>query len=125
MPMDLPKHPRLFQIKKVNYKWLFPRCKAAIIQGDVGMTAAALRAKILLIIILIIADQPCWGKIFVSKGLGVHILFRKITAQKLLGARLFVWVNRSIRRRAFKKRSMHWRSILYNWIVLPTALGVI
>jgi sterol 3beta-glucosyltransferase len=86
MPMDLPKHPRLFQIEGVNHEWLLPRCRAAIIHGGVGTTAAALRAKIPLIIISIIADQPWWGKIIEHKGAGVHIPFRKLTKRKLLSA---------------------------------------
>jgi sterol 3beta-glucosyltransferase len=86
MPMDLPKHPRLFQIESVNHEWLLPRCKSAIIHGGVGTTAYALRAKIPLIIVSIITDQPWWGKIIEAKLTGIHIPFRKLTAIKLLTA---------------------------------------
>jgi len=86
MPMDLPNHRRLFQIKSINHEWLLPRCRAAIIHGGVGTTAAALRAKIPLIIVSIIADQPWWGKIIEAKLTGIHIPFRKLTAIKLLTA---------------------------------------
>ena len=86
MPMDLPMHTRLFQIKSVNHEWLFPRCRAAITHGGVGTTAAVLRAGIPLIIVSIIADQPWMGKIIEAKLTGVHIPFRKLTKEKLLSA---------------------------------------
>lgn len=86
LPMNLPKHTNLFQVKTIDHQWLFPRCKSAIIHGGVGTTAAVLRAKIPLVIVSIIADQPWWGKIIESKKLGVHIPFKKLTTQKLLGA---------------------------------------
>jgi UDP:flavonoid glycosyltransferase YjiC (YdhE family) len=51
-----------------------------------GTTTAALNAKIPIIIISIIADQPWWGKIIERKKLGVHIPFRKLTTEKFLSA---------------------------------------
>ena len=65
---------------------MFPICKAAVIHGGVGTTAAALKAKIPLMIVSIIADQPWWGKIIERKKLGVHIPFKKLSAEKLLAA---------------------------------------
>jgi sterol 3beta-glucosyltransferase len=85
-PLGLPNHPNLFQIKSVDHQWLFPHCKAAVIHGGVGTTAAALRAKIPVIIVSIIADQPWWGKIIERKKLGVHIPFKTLTFQKLSSA---------------------------------------
>ncbi len=86
LPVEWPEHEQLFIINSVSHEWLFPRCKTAIIHGGAGTTAAALKAKIPLIIISIIADQPWWGKIIERKKLGVHIPFRKLTSQKLLTA---------------------------------------
>lgn len=86
LPAEWPEHDHLFTVKSVNHEWLFPRCIAAIIHGGIGTTAAALKAKIPLIILSIIADQPWWGKIIERKKLGVHIPFRKLTTQKLLAA---------------------------------------
>jgi UDP:flavonoid glycosyltransferase YjiC (YdhE family) len=83
LPTNLPDHPRLFKVKSISHDWLLPRCKAAIIHGGVGTTAAALKAKIPLIIVSIIADQPWWGKIIEAKLTGVHIPFKKLTKQKL------------------------------------------
>jgi sterol 3beta-glucosyltransferase len=85
-PMDLPEDPRLYQVKSVAHNWLFPRCRAAIVHGGVGTTAAVLRANIPVIIISIIADQPWWGKIIEQKGVGIHIPFKKLTAKKLMSA---------------------------------------
>jgi len=85
-PIDLPKHPNLYQLKSISHQWLFPHCKTAVIHGGVGTTAAVLNAKIPAIIVSVIADQPWWGKIIESKKLGVHIPFKKLTAQKLLAA---------------------------------------
>jgi sterol 3beta-glucosyltransferase len=84
--MNLPKHPNLFQLKSISHEWLLPHCKAAVIHGGIGTTAAVLRAKIPLIIVSIIADQPWWGKIVEQKKLGTHIPFKKLTTQKLITA---------------------------------------
>jgi sterol 3beta-glucosyltransferase len=86
LPIDLPEHPNLFQLKSISHQWLFPHCKTAIIHGGVGTTAAVLNAKIPAIIVSIIADQPWWGKIINRKKLGAHIPFKKLSAQKLLSA---------------------------------------
>ena len=83
---DLVPHPNLFVVKSVNHQWLFPQCKAAVIHGGAGTTAAALKAKISLIVVSVFADQPWWGKIIEDKELGVHIPFKKLTLQKLMKA---------------------------------------
>ncbi len=86
LPFDLPKDPRLFHIKSVSHQWLLPKCKIAVIHGGVGTTAAVLIAKIPVVIVSIIADQPWWGKIIEGKKLGVHIPFKRLTPQKLANA---------------------------------------
>jgi sterol 3beta-glucosyltransferase len=82
----LTPHPSLFTVKHINHQWLFPQCKAAVIHGGSGTLAAVLKAKIPAIIVSVFADQPWWGKIIQDKKLGVHIPFKKLTAEKLLGA---------------------------------------
>jgi sterol 3beta-glucosyltransferase len=82
----LPKHPNLFVVKYINHEWLFPQCKTAVIHGGAGTTATALKAKIPVIIVSVAADQPWWGKVIQDKKLGVHIPFKKLTANKLLNA---------------------------------------
>jgi sterol 3beta-glucosyltransferase len=83
---DLPQHPRLFTITAINHDWLFPRCRAAIIHGGIGTTAAALKAKLPLIVTSIFADQPFWGKLISSRGFGAHLPFWHWTPEKLLAA---------------------------------------
>ncbi|HEY2583602.1 MAG TPA: glycosyltransferase [Mucilaginibacter sp.] len=82
----LTEHPNLFVVKYINHQWLFPQCKAAIIHGGAGTTAAVLKAKIPSIIVSVFADQPWWGKIIEEKKLGIHIPFKKLTTRKLLAA---------------------------------------
>jgi sterol 3beta-glucosyltransferase len=84
--IDLPKNHRLYQLRTISHQWLLPQCKAAVIHGGVGTTAAVLQAKIPLVIVSIIADQPWWGKIIEGKKLGVHIPFKKLTPRKLADA---------------------------------------
>ena len=83
---DLPEHPNLFVISAANHDWLFPRCRAAIIHGGVGTTAAALRAKLPLVVASIFADQPFWGKLIERRGLGTHLPFWRWTTKRLLAA---------------------------------------
>jgi sterol 3beta-glucosyltransferase len=85
-PIDLPNHPRLFQLESVNHEWLFPLCKTVIIHGGIGTTAAALKAKAPPIILSVFADQPWWGKIIERRNLGIHIPFKKMNTQKLMDA---------------------------------------
>jgi sterol 3beta-glucosyltransferase len=83
---DLPENPRLMVVSSANHDWLFPRCQAAIIHGGVGTMAAALRAKIPVVIASIFADQPFWGKQIQTWGFGVHLPFWHWTTQKLHAA---------------------------------------
>jgi len=83
---NLPQHENLFVLKSINHEWLFPKCKAAMIHGGAGTTAAVLKAKIPAIIVSVFGDQPWWGKLIEGKKLGVHIPFKKLTSQKLLRA---------------------------------------
>jgi len=83
---ELPDHPNLFVVKSINHDWLFPRCKAAIIHGGIGTLAACMKARLPLIILSILYDQPFLGKIVSKKKIGIHIPFKKLTAEKLIMA---------------------------------------
>ena len=48
--------------------------------------AAALRAKLPVVIASIFADQPFWGKQIEARGFGVHLPFWHWTTGKLLAA---------------------------------------
>ncbi|OOQ61773.1 glycosyltransferase [Mucilaginibacter pedocola] len=83
---DLPEHPRLFVVDKVNHQWLLPQCQTAVIHGGAGTLAAVLKAKIPIIIASVFGDQVWWGDIIQKKNLGFHIPFVKLTAAKLITA---------------------------------------
>lgn len=82
----LPNHANLFVIDQVAHEWLLPQCKTAVFHGGAGTLAAVMKAKIPAIIVSIFGDQPMWGKLVARKKIGVHIPFRKLTAQKLIAA---------------------------------------
>jgi len=82
----LPVHASLFVVDHINHEWLLPQCKAAVIHGGAGTTAAVLKAGIPVIIASVFGDQPWWGNIISHKQLGFHIPFKKLTAAKLLNA---------------------------------------
>ena len=83
---DLPVHPNLFVVKYVNHEWLLPQCSAAIIHGGIGTIAAVLRSGRPPIVVSILADQPINGQMIQQKGLGFHIPFKQLSAEKLLEA---------------------------------------
>ena len=84
--MALSPHPNLCIVDKIDHRWLFPRCRAAVIHGGVGTMAAALGAGTPPIILSVFADQPWWGRMVERRGLGVHIPFKRLTPERLLNA---------------------------------------
>lgn len=82
----LPKSERLFEVKAVDHAWLFPQCKLAVVHGGIGTVGAGLRAKIPVVVVSVLGDQPIWGRFVKRKGWGTHLPFKKLTAQKLLDA---------------------------------------
>ncbi len=83
---DMPEHPNLFVCQYINHDWLLPKCKAAIFHGGIGTIGAVLKSKIPMIILSVLADQPHNGDLIAGKRLGVHIPFRKLSAEKLWNA---------------------------------------
>lgn len=83
---NLKAHANLFEVSYINHEWLFPQCKCAVIHGGAGTVAAALKAKLPLIIVSVFGDQPWWGNIIEKKQLGIHIPFKQLTTKKLLNA---------------------------------------
>lgn len=81
---NLPVHQNLFVTKYINHEAILPKCKLGIFHGGAGTLAAMLRNHLPVILISFYTDQPTWGKIVERMGLGVHIPFKKLTAQKLL-----------------------------------------
>ena len=83
---ELKPHPNLFIVRQADHGWLLPKCSAAIIHGGIGTVAAVLKAGIPAIVASIFVDQPAWGKIIEQKKLGVHIPWRKLSADTVLKA---------------------------------------
>lgn len=85
-PTELPQSSRIFEEKSVDHSWLFPQCKLAVVHGGIGTVGAGLRAKIPVVVVSVLGDQPIWGRFVKRKGWGAHLPFKKLTAQKLLDA---------------------------------------
>ena len=84
--MDFPVNPNLFIVKNIDFEWLLPRCKMAVIHGGIGTLAHVLKNGIPVIIISLIADQPFWGNIITEKKLGIHIAWPELTSKAFLNA---------------------------------------
>jgi sterol 3beta-glucosyltransferase len=80
---ELPQHPNLFVVSKVNHQWLFPQCRMVVIHGGIGTLTAALQAGIPVIVVSIFADQPIWGDIVMKKGFGLYLPWRQISVTSL------------------------------------------
>jgi UDP:flavonoid glycosyltransferase YjiC (YdhE family) len=83
---ELTQNSRLHVVKYIDHEWLLPQCKAAIIHGGVGTVAAVLRACIPLVVLSVFGDQAWWGKLVDKRKIGVHIPFKKASAEKLAAA---------------------------------------
>jgi sterol 3beta-glucosyltransferase len=57
-----------------------------VFHGGAGTLAAMLRSDLPVVIVSFYTDQPTWGKIVARKKIGIHIPFKKLTADKLMGA---------------------------------------
>ena len=80
----IPTHKNLFVVAEINHDWLFPHCKAGVIHGGIGTTAALIRSKIPSVIVSVLADQPYHGRLIEKNRIGVHIPFPKLTTRRLL-----------------------------------------
>ena len=67
----------VFCIDSVPHDWLFPRMALSVHHGGAGTTGATLRAGIPSVIVPFSADQPFWGWIIESQGLGYSRVSRK------------------------------------------------
>lgn len=79
----LPDHQNLLMFRQCNHDWLLPKCKAAVFHGGAGTLAATLRAGIPAIVASLFGDQPLSGEVVVEKGIGVHIPWKRMNAEKL------------------------------------------
>jgi UDP:flavonoid glycosyltransferase YjiC (YdhE family) len=82
---DLPDWA--FLTDAVPHSWLFPRCALAVHHGGAGTTGAAVRAGVPSVVVPFAADQPFWGWLMASKGVGACCgPRRRLTAAKLARA---------------------------------------
>ncbi|MDT8302253.1 MAG: glycosyltransferase [Sedimentisphaerales bacterium] len=96
---DLPDG--IFKIDKVPHDWLFPRVTAVVHHGGAGTTAAGLRAGRPTIICPFFGDQPYWGQLVYSLGVGSKpIPQKKMTVEKLAAAIREVTTDQKIRQNA-------------------------
>jgi len=96
---DLPDS--VIHIGSISHERLFPRMAAVVHHVGAGTTAAALRAGVPSIIILVIGDQPFWGRRVHNLGTGPEPIPRKkLTAAALASAINSVLDNRAMLNRA-------------------------
>jgi sterol 3beta-glucosyltransferase len=67
----------------VDHEALFPRCAAVLHHGGAGTLAAGLRAGRPTMVCTVLGDQPFWGRLIVSRGLGAATPFRTLTEERL------------------------------------------
>lgn len=90
-----------FAVESVPHDWLFPRVALSVHHGGAGTTGASLRAGIPSVVVPFGADQPFWGWLLYSRGLGSPPIPRKrLTAEKLASAIQFVMEDDAMRQRA-------------------------
>ena len=75
----------IINVRAVPHDWLFPKMAAVIHHGGAGTTAAALTAGIPAIAIPFFSDQPFWGELIASIGVGLPPIKKEdLSTQKLL-----------------------------------------
>ncbi len=96
---ELPDH--VFCIDAVPHDWLFPRVSLSVHHGGAGTTGATARAGIPAVVVPFTADQPFWGWVVESQGLGYSRVPRKrLTAVGLAEQMSMALANSEMRNRA-------------------------
>lgn len=67
----------------VDHDALLPRCRAAVHHGGAGTTHASLSAGLPTMVCSVFADQPFWGSRVERLGVGAHVPFAKLDANRL------------------------------------------
>ena len=87
----------VLMVDSVPHSWLFQRVQAVIHHGGAGTTAAGLRAGVPSIIVPFHGDQPYWGRLIASLGVGPNPIPRKkLSAVRLAKAIEEVLINREM-----------------------------
>lgn len=91
----------IFKIGETPHTWLFPRMTAIVHHGGAGTTGAALRAGKPSVVVPFFGDQPFWGRLAHTLGVGsCPIPQKKLTVENLAAAIKSVTTNPLIRERA-------------------------
>ncbi|MEU6562212.1 glycosyltransferase [Nocardia nova] len=87
---DFPLGPRadgrVLVTGPLDYDAILPRCRAAVHAGGPGTTHDVARAGIPSVATPVFGDQLLWGWRLAAAGIGVDIVYRKLTAQRLADA---------------------------------------
>lgn len=79
--------PNVFMLDAAPHDWLFPRMSAVVHHGGAGSTMAGLRAGKPTVICPFFGDQPFWGKVVASVGVGsAPVPQKSLTAKRLADA---------------------------------------
>ncbi|MFI5715962.1 glycosyltransferase [Nocardia sp. NPDC051750] len=78
--------PHVRVVGPVAHDLIFPYCAAAVHHGGIGTTFESLRAGLPTLVCSVSFDQPMWGGQVERLGVGVHLPFAKLEADRLTAA---------------------------------------
>jgi len=93
----------IFEIDSCPHDWLFPQCAAVVHHGGAGTLAAGIRAACPTIVCATQGDQPFYGSIVRSKGIGNYLGMigtAKVTAETLAQSITSVTTDETIKTKA-------------------------
>tara|TARA_R110002050_G_scaffold286223_3_gene436561 strand:- start:473 stop:1267 length:795 start_codon:yes stop_codon:yes gene_type:complete len=100
---DIPSN--VFLIDSCPHDWLFPRCSAVVHHGGAGTTATGLRHGRPTVVVPFFGDQPFWGEIVNTMGVGPPPIPQKYLTADLLAAAITECFQDDIRNNARKMGS--------------------
>jgi vancomycin aglycone glucosyltransferase len=80
----LEQHDHVKIVRAVNHAVIFPKCLAVIHHGGAGVTAAALRAGVPMLILWLWLDQPVWAAAVEQLRVGIGRRFPDANAHTLV-----------------------------------------
>lgn len=75
--------PEIKIVDALAHDLVFPHCRAAVHHGGVGTLFESLRAGLPTVVCSVSFDQPLWGNQVEALGVGAHIPFPKLRADRL------------------------------------------
>ncbi|MFE3056281.1 glycosyltransferase [Nocardia sp. NPDC059239] len=77
---------RIKLVGNFAYDLIFPHCAAAVHHGGIGTLFESLRAGLPTVVCSVSFEQPMWGGQVEKLGVGAHLPFTAMTADRLAGA---------------------------------------